>query len=156
MTKIIVPLYGFFNRSIKRVLNLAKVAKYLRLSFSNFDEVGGGLIAIDTTKKKLLYLKNAPGTSSCLIVDLSNLKECTVKKQYDSINPGELNKKKLSDFLRSMFLSLRFKNDPAPFSLSLYEAQKDKQHEVEQLEAKAKKWETIFSKLLPTLVLERA
>ena len=156
MTKIIVPLYGFFNSGIKRVLNLDKIAKEQRLNFSTFDEVGAGLIAIDPLKKKLLYLKNAPDTSSCLIIDLSNLRECTVKKQYGGINPGDLNKRKLSDFLRSMFLHLRFKNDLASVSLSLYEAQKDKQHDIEQLEAKAKKWETIVSKLLPVQIQERA
>ena len=87
MTKIIVPLYGFFNSGIKRVLNLAKIAKEQRLNFSTFDEVGAGLIAIDPLKKKLLYLKNAPDTSSCLIIDLSNLRECTVKKQIWRYQP---------------------------------------------------------------------
>lgn len=156
MTTIIVPLYGFLKSKRKRLLNLAKIVKEQRLSISKLDEMGSSVIAIDTANRKLLYLKNAPDTSSCLIIDLNNLQECTIKKQYNSINAGDLNKRKISDFLRTIFLNLRFKNDHGSVSLPLYEAQKDKQDDVEQLEAKAKKWETIVSKTQPAHILERA
>jgi len=156
MTTIIVPVYGFLNSRIKRLFSLAKVAKEQRLNFSNLDEVGSSVIAIDPTKRKLLYLKSAPDTSSCLIVDLNNLKECTIKKQYNGINAGDLNKRKISDFLRSIFLNLRFKNDSAPVTLPLYDAQKDKHDDVEQLEVQATKWERLVSKLLPVPIRERA
>jgi hypothetical protein len=156
MTQIIVPLYRFLNSRIKRFFSLAKVAKERKLNFSNLDEVGSSVIAIDTAKRKLLYLKSAPDNSSCLILDLNNLHECTIKKQYNGINAGDLNKRKMSDFLRSVFLNLRFKGDPATITLSLYEAHKDKQDDLEQLEANAKKWETIVSKLLSVQILARA
>ena len=52
MTTIIVPLYGFVKNRIKRLFTLAKVAKEKKLYFSNFDEIGSMVIAIDTTKTK--------------------------------------------------------------------------------------------------------
>src|SRR5687767_7301043 len=107
MTTMIVPLYGFLNSRIKRLFNLTKVAKEQKLHFSNFDEIGSNVIAIDTTKRKLLYANNLLISSSCLIVDLNNLQECTIKKLYDCINAGDLNKKKMSHFLKNIFLNLR-------------------------------------------------
>ena len=156
MTTIIVPLYGFLNRKIKRLFNLAKVAKERKLHFSNFDEVGSNVIAIDTTKRKLLYANNSPDSSSCLIVDLKNLQECTIKKQYDCINAGDLNKKKMSDFLKSIFLNLRFRNSSVPVNLPIYEVQKNYADNVEQLETKANKWRAIVAKLLPNTQNRRA
>jgi hypothetical protein len=155
MTTIIVPLYGFLNRSIKRLFNLAKVAKERKLHFSNFDEVGSNVIAIDTRKRKLLYANKSPD-SSCLIVDLKNLQECTIKTQYDSINAGDLNKKKMSDFLKSIFLNLRFRNGSPPVTLPLYDVQKNNGHNVDLLETKAKKWRALVSNLLPDTLTRRA
>ena len=144
MTTIIVPLYGFSNSRKKRLFNLGKIAKKEKLHFSNFDEVGSNVIAIDSTKRKLLYVNNSPVTSSCLIVDLNNLQECTIRKLYDSINAGDLNKKKMSHFLKNIFLNLRFRNGSPSVTLPLYEAQKSYGDNVEELETKAKSGE-IFS-----------
>ena len=110
MTTIIVPLYGFLNSRVKRIFNLAKVAKERKLNFSKLDDVGGSVLAIDTTKRKLLYANTLPGSPSCLIVDLKNLQQCTIRKLYDCINAGDLNKKKISNFLKNIFLNLRFQN----------------------------------------------
>ena len=55
----------------------------------------------------------------------------------------------MSDFLKSIFLNLSFRNGASPVNLPLYEAQKNCGDNVEQLETKAKKWRAIVSKLLP-------
>jgi hypothetical protein len=156
MTTIKVPLYGFISSRVKRLFNVAKVAQEQHLRFSSFDEVGNGVIAIDTIKRKLFYLNNAPNDASCLIIDLQGVDGCTIKKQYDGINAGDLHTRNISHFLKSIFLHLSFKNNAAAVTLSLYQAQNDKFDDVEQLEAKAKKWETIVSTLLPAQLLERA
>lgn len=155
MTTMIVPFYGYLNNKITRVLNINKLAKRRRSGFSRGDEVGANIIALDLPKRKLLYVKKASGTSSCLIIDLNNLERCTIKKEYNSINAGELNTKKLHQFLKSIFLNLVFKNGSPAVSLSLFDAQKDQQNNVEKLEAQAKKWKTIVSKLLPIRIRER-
>jgi hypothetical protein len=156
MTTIIVPLHGLLNSRKKPIFNLDKIAKEHKLHFSNFDEVGSNIIAIDSTKRKLLYVNNSPVTSSCLIIDLNDLKECTIRKSYDSINAGDLNKRKMSHFLKNIFLNLRFRNGSPSVTLPLYEAQKNYGENVEQLETKAKKWSAILTNLLPILKLERA
>jgi hypothetical protein len=146
MTMIIVPFYGYLNSRIKRLLNITKVAKRGSLNMANQEEVGGNVIALDVAKRKLLYMKKTPGISSCVMVDLDHLERCTIRKEYNSINAGELKTKKLHNFLKSIFLHLVFKNGKETLSLPLFDAQKEQQGNIEQLEAQARKWETLVSK----------
>ncbi len=111
---------------------------------------------MDPTKKQLLYLKKAPDFSSCLIIDLSNLESCSIRSQYNNINAGDLKTKKLNHFLKSIFLNHGFKNCSRTVALPFYIAETDSQEDVLQVEVKAKKWETIVSKLLPIQIRERA
>ena len=156
MTTIIVPFYRYLNGKIKRLWNKTKTAKRNNLHFSSQDEVGSNVIAVDTQKRKLLYLKRASNSASCLIIDLSTLEMCSLRKEYSSISAGDLKVKKLHHFLKSIFLNLGFKNSGRLISLPLYQAEKDVHEDVIQAEAKARKWETIVSKLLPVQIKERA
>lgn len=156
MTTVLVPFYGYLNNRIKKLWNLTKIAKRGSFYFSSQDEVGANVIALDTQKRKLLYLKKTPGSPSCLIIDLNNLEKCSVKKEYNSIIAGELKTKKLNHFLKSIFLNLGFKNCSRTVALPFYIAETDSQEDVLQVEVKAKKWETIVSKLLPIQIRERA
>ncbi|MDB5246839.1 MAG: hypothetical protein JWQ40_1233 [Segetibacter sp.] len=156
MTTIVVPFYGYLNSRMKKLWNITKLAKRRSLNIANQDEVGANVIALDVVKRKLLYANKTANTSSCLIIDLNNLERCTIKKEYNSINAGELETKKPHHFLKSIILNLVFKNGPRTLSLSLFDAQKEQQGNIEQLEAQAKKWEALVSKLLPFQIRERA
>jgi hypothetical protein len=156
MTTIIVPLYGYLNSRIRKLWNITKFAKRRRLNISKQDEVGGNFIALDVIKRKLLYAKRTPGTSSCLIIDLNQLEACTIRKEYSSIDAGQLKTKKLQHFLKTILLNLVFKNGAGSLSLPLFDARKEQQVNIEQLEAKAKKWESLVSKVLPLHKRERA
>lgn len=156
MTTNIVPFYGYLDSRIRRVWNITKIAKKRSLYFSSPDEVGANVIAVDVQRRKLLYLKKTTKASSCLIIDLSTLENCSVRKEYNSIDAGELKNKKLHNFLKSIFLNLGFKNNSNRIMLPLYEEETDRYEDVIQVEAKAKKWETIVSKFRPVQIKERA
>jgi hypothetical protein len=156
MTTIIVPFYDYLNGRIKRLWNITNIAKRRSLYFSSHDEVGSNVIAVDVNKRKLLYLKKASNTSSCLIIDLSTLEKCSVRKEYNSISAGELKTKKLHHFLKSIFLHLGFKNKAGAITLPLYQVEKDSNEDIIQIEAKARKWETIVSKFKPMHIKEIA
>ena len=156
MKTIIVSFYGYLNSRIKKPWNITKLAKGRCLNISNQDEVGPHVIALDMMKRKLLYVKTTPTASSCSIIDLNDLEACSIKKEYNSIDAGELKTKKLHHFLKSVFLNLVFKNGSRTVSLTLFDAQKEQPGNIEQLEAKAKKWESIVSKLLPVHIGDRA
>ena len=148
MTSIIVPLHEHSNGRIKKFWNITKLAKRRSLSISNHDEIGTNVIALDVGKRKLLYANTTPGRSSCLIVDLNNLERCTVKKEYNSINAGDLIKMKLHQFLKRIFIHLVFKNRSGTISLPMFEAKQEQNNNMEQFERIAKKWESIVTKLL--------
>jgi hypothetical protein len=150
MTTIIIPVIRYIKRKIRGVLCISKIAKKRRLYISAQDELGDNVIALDSRKRKLLFMRKASAASSYLVIDLKHLETCTVKKQYGSIKPGELPKRKVTDFLRSIFLHLQFKNGSAPVTLPLYEEKNVQVEDVEQLEAKARKWQTMVSGLAPT------
>ncbi len=156
MRTVIVPFAGFSNSRFKRLCNIAKLARRTRLTISNQDEVGANVIALNIIKRKLLYAKRVPCASSCLIIDLNSLETCSIKKEYSSIRADELRTKKLHHFLKSVFLKLVFKKGAGAVSLALFDAQKESLDNVEQLEAQAKKWENLVSKLLPVHIKERA
>ena len=153
MRTIIVPLYGYLNSRIKKLWNITKLAKKRSVHFLNQEEVGVNVMALDALKRRLLYARKTQ-TTSCLIIDLNDLQACSLKKEYSSITAGDLKSKKLHHFLKSVFLNLVFKNGTV--SLPLYDAQKQQQGDVEQLETQAKKWQNNLSKLLPVQIRERA
>jgi hypothetical protein len=156
MRTVIVPFAGFLNSKFKKLCSIAKLARRTRLTISNQDELGANVIALDIRKRKLLYARRTPGAPSCLIIDLNSLDACSIRKEYGSINAGELKTNKLHHFLKGIFLKLVFKNGSGAVSLPLYDAQKESLDNVEQLEAQAKKWENLVSKLLPVHIKERA
>jgi hypothetical protein len=149
MTNIIVPFREYRNLRFYKMRSLEEFAKTHSLAISNHDETGAILLALDEVKRKLLYASTNAGTSSYLIADLNHLEICTVKKEYKTILAGKLKTKKLHHFLKSIFLNLVFKYGSGTLSIPLFDAQKDRNDNIEILEAKAKKWSSIISKLLP-------
>jgi hypothetical protein len=156
MTTIIAPLSMALNSKFQKAYNIAKAARKRNLHFSAHDEIGANVIALDIQQRKLLYLKHAPKASSCLIIDLNDVQQCSVKKEYAGINAGELKTRKLQYFLKSILLHLRFKSNSHTVTLPFYKAETDNVHDIEQVEAKAKRWETIISKHKPLQIIKRA
>ena len=156
MITIVVPFYTYFNNKIKELRNRNKVTNNKKLLFWKQETVGGNVIALDITKRKLLYFNEVNNKKACLIIDLKHVHGCTVQKQYNGINAGGLIKKKLQDYLKSILLHLCFKNSNRTIALSFYEEQKHKNEDAACLELKAKEWETIISKLLTRQIAGRA
>ena len=118
------------------------------VSFSKEEALGENLIAIDTDKRKLMYFKKDTNIPSFLMIDLQDVDSCTIKKQYKSTDAGALKKNKLADYMKNIFLQLDFKNGSRKVDLPFFEDQKDKPEDIEQLEAKAKEWERMVTKLV--------
>jgi len=78
------------------------------------------------------------------------------KKQYTNIEAGALKKRKLYEFLKTIFLQVSFKHNSKLINLAIFEKKKDKILNMEELEAKVKAWETTVSELLPLNLKKRA
>jgi hypothetical protein len=153
MRIFIVPFYTWLTNKIKKGGRKPRTA--LRQSpFLIQKKFKGDLIALDTRKNKLLFLKKVNNKPSCMIIDLKDLQHCTINKQYAGINAGELKNKKLNAFLKSIFLDLHFKN--SKISLPFFEQQQDGEKDIDELENEAVKWRSFISKILPPPLSKRA
>lgn len=156
MRTVIVPGYGFLSSRFRKLWNITSLAKRQGLHLLNHEVVGAHVIALDASKRKLIFANTSPVSSSCLIIDLNNLETCSIKKEYTSIDAGALKNRKLYHFLKSVFLNLVFKNSSDTLALPLFNAQNEEVKNIEHLEAQAKRWESIISKVLPLRISDRA
>jgi len=156
MITIVAPFYSYFNKKIKELKNRNRMANIKKMLFWKQEELGGNQIALDITKRKLLYFNKVNNKPACLIISLKDIHSCTIKKQYNGIHAGGLMKQKLQDYLKSILLHLSFNNGSHSIALPFYEEQGNKKDEATYLEIKAKEWETTISKLLTKPVAERA
>ena len=149
MTTIIVPFDGYTTGSINTTWDLERIARKRKLAITSPDEVGTTILALDAAKRTLLFAKKDAAKARCLVIDLNNIDRCSIKKEYESINAGELKYKKLFHFIKRICINLGVRNSSRNVSLSLFDSSRDHRGNVEIIETKAHKWMAIVSKLLP-------
>ena len=148
MTTIIVPFDGYTNPGIDTTWDIEKIARRRKLAITSPDEIGTTIFALDPAKRTLLFAKKDVAKARCLIVDLNNIDRCSIKKEYESINAGELKYKKLFHFIKRICINLGVKNSSRSVSLSLFDSGRNQPGNVEMIEKKAHKWMAIVSKLI--------
>jgi hypothetical protein len=156
MITIVAPFYRYLNGKINALRRRNKPDNNKKLLLWKQDVLGSNLIALDITKRKLLYINQVNDKSACLMIDLKDVHNCFTKKQYYGIAAGGLMHNKLQDYLKSILLQFSFKNSNPPIAISFYEKERNKNEEGESLEMKAKEWEATISKLLTKQIAERA
>src|SRR3954469_15419254 len=129
MIMIVDPLYRYLNGKIKTFWNRNKLINKRKLLFWKKEELGSNIIALDITKRRLLYFNQVNDKPGCLIINLKDVQSCTIKKQYHGINAGDLVQKNLKDYLKSILMHFSFKNGHQAIALSFYEEQKNKKEE---------------------------
>jgi hypothetical protein len=144
------------KNNIKHLRKLKELASRFKLLVFKKDVLGNMLIGLDLIKKRLVFLNQNNKKTNCTVVSLKNIKSCTLKKEYDSIESGGLKNKKLHEYLQSVFLELRFENNAKVMVLSFFEKQKDKLLNISELEAKAKEWQETISNLILKRIPETA
>jgi hypothetical protein len=149
MTTIIVPFDGYTSGSTDTTWDIEKIARNRKLAITSPDEVGTTILALDAAKRTLLFAKKDAAKARCLVIDLNNIDRCSIKKEYESINAGELKYKKLFHFIKRICINLGVRNSQRNVSLSLFDSSRDQRGNVEIIETKAHKWMAIVSKLLP-------
>lgn len=156
MATIVVQISNYINRKIKDIWNKGFLAKKCNLNFSKSELVGEKLIGLDVLKKRLFFLKQKQHIASCCIIDLHEVKTCSVRKVYNHIEAGALKKRRLEEYLNTICLYFSFKNGRRAIALPFYETHADPIQNIPELEAKANDWRKVVSKLLPLQVKERA
>ena len=156
MITIVAHLSKYVNSNIKSHLTLNKNINKKKPLFWKQEELGNNRIAIDITKRKLLFFSRCNKRSKCIVVTLQKLQSCTVQNQYHSISAGSLTQKKLQDYLKSTILYCHFKNGAPAMALPFYDEQKNTKEDAQSLALQAKEWQNILSQLLARKMVERA
>src|SRR5687768_13586513 len=102
MATIILHISHYLKNNFLRLNKLnEQLARKFKIFLYKIDVRGNSLIGLDLIKRKLVYVQQNNKKTKGIVVDLQNLKSCTVKKQYDSIEPGGLKTKKLHEYLKT-------------------------------------------------------
>jgi hypothetical protein len=139
------------NKSNREAMN--KLLKYFSqlgtendLNFSSQELLKDCVLGLDGVQGKILVVQREDGFFGSFIVNLRQVKNCSVKKIFRSINAGDLKKAKLEQFLERIVLHFDL-NDNSTAEVVFYKHFDNHPMEVIELEQKAKKWDAILSKM---------
>lgn len=127
----------------------SRLGSRYNLNFSGLEVLKDGIIGFDGIKRKLLVLSGVKkGHLQEYVIDLSDVKTCSVKKYYGKINANGLRHKRLEQYLEKMVMHFDFHSKKQAVDILFYKPAHDTIHELPQLEQKAQKWKRLLSKLL--------
>jgi hypothetical protein len=116
------------------------------LSFSAQEVLKNKIVGLDGLQRKLMVYEFS--TSNVTVIDVGAIKNCSVKKGYESLNIGTGKKSKVENYLTSIVIQFQFIGNADPISVSFYDSACNSIYEMAELEAKAKDWVTVLSKML--------
>ena len=118
-------------------------SKY-QLRFSGQEILTNCILGFDGVNRKLLVLRN---DYRDYVIDLNTVSRFAVKKYYGSIQANALNTTSLDHYLEKLVVEVNFHNNTA-VDIPFYETTVSTLGELPQLETKARRWNTLLSKLL--------
>ncbi|MEP6728212.1 MAG: hypothetical protein ABJC98_20470 [Bacteroidota bacterium] len=143
---------GMKNKVIRdaklKYLQLSELGSRHNLSFSSHEIVGGKMIGVDGVKRKLLILEKNNEINQINIISLDEVSAISVKTIYNSINSGELKKRKMHEFLKSILLQFDFKDAREKIGLPFYQNEINNTGDLPGLERKVKNWQVMLSKMI--------
>ena len=139
------------NRSVRTdkimYLQLSELGSKFSMSFSSHEVLGNKIMGLDGIKKKIMVLEQTDGQCHSYIIDLDEVKTITVKRIYSSIKAGELKKRRMEEFLKTIQLQFDFENGKEDIFLPFYESKIDNINDLQGLERKIKNWQMMLSKM---------
>ncbi len=116
------------------------------LNFSSQELLKNCILGLDGVHRKILVVTKEEDFTGSFIIDLNQVKNCTVKKIYGMINVGDLKNHKLDQYLEKIILHFELHGKPS-VEIVFYKHFDNHVYETLELEQKARHWETILSKM---------
>ena len=105
------------------------------------------VFGIDGINRKLLIVKSQNEMFCSSVINLDDIKTCSIKKEYRSIGVNGLESKRLEHYLEKVLLRLEFGNGRKDTEVLFYQDSSNPLYEVHKLTNKARLWETMLSKM---------
>jgi hypothetical protein len=132
---------------------MKKILKYFsqlgeenELDFSSQEILKNCVLGLDGIRRKILVVQREDGFFGSFIIDLQDVKYCTVKKIYGKIEVGDLKKGKLEQHLEKIVLHFDLNNHSSA-EIVFYKRFENHPLEAPELEQKVKNWDGILSKM---------
>lgn len=127
-----------------------ELAERNNLSFTHKEIMENFIIGLDEAHKKLL-VSIKPGTKyNSFVIDLDQIKSCSKKKIYKTINMGTIKKQKLETLVDKIVLEFDYTAIKEPAQIPFYEAGSDQLFDMDERVQKAGSWEIILNKTINT------
>ena len=154
MTLIICALLVIFDNQQKRkmmshILNLlSRVGSEYNLSFSSQEILKPCAFGLDGLNRKILIMKNAGDEFNTKIIDLDEVRACSIKRTFGCIRAGDLSNKELKQYLQKIVLQFEFRNNKLPVEIPFFDHAEHTIYQLSAIERKAKHWQAILSKMI--------
>lgn len=153
---IVMPLLLLYivnkqkNKEMSKLLNrFSELGTFYNLSFSSQVLFSNSIIGLDGISRKLLVLIQRTQTSfEDYVINLDEVKGCTVKKYYDNIKPGDLTNKKPETYLQQIALRFEFINETEALEVIYQLPQGSENDRWQIIEHKAEQWKQMLTKML--------
>ena len=145
-------LVTIHNKQYRSAMNellkqFSKIGSDHQLSFSSQELLHNSVLGLDGVHRKILVVTRENENYHPSVIDLDQVKNCTVKKTYGKINAGDLKKHGLEQHIERIALHFDFINNTSS-EVGFYRSLEGPAHEAPAMERKAKHWEAILSKML--------
>ena len=135
------------REAMNKILNhFSQLGTENNLSFSSQERLHHCVLGLDGVNRKILVVTREDDYYGSFIIDLNEVKACTVKKIYGTIQAGDLKHQKLEQYLEKIVLHFELHRKP-PVEIMFYRNLDNHIYETQELEQKAKHWEAILSKM---------
>jgi hypothetical protein len=136
---LLISINNKHNRKamIKLLKHFSELGTENDLNFSSQEILKNCILGLDGVRRKILVVTRQDDFFGSFIIDLREVKNCTVKKIYGTINVGDLKKKKLEQYLDKIVLHFD-QNNNSSVEIVFYKHFENHLLEALELEQKAK------------------
>ena len=151
LVAICLLLIGIHNKHKREAMNrilkhFSQLGTENNLSFSSHELLSNCILGLDGMNRKILVVTREDNYYGSFIINLDEIKSCTVKKVYGTIKVGDLKNHKLEQYLKKIVLHFEL-HQKLPVEIVFYKNLDNHIYETQELECKAKHWEAILSKM---------
>ena len=137
------------NKRMNKILKqFSQLGTHYNLSFSSQEVLSNVIIGLDGINRKILILEVIDTSFNDHIIDLNEVKHCTVKKYYGNIKPEGLKHHSLESFLEKICLHFEFLNGRESKEIVFYNHMDNHTYQLSVLQQKALNWKDSFEKML--------
>jgi hypothetical protein len=153
LAAIIFLLVSINNKHQKRKRNrlldqFSQAASENNLSLSNQQVLPDAILGLDVMNRKLLVLESEDDAYKGTIINLDEVKSCSVKRQYLTTNAGTLKNRLMEEHLQKLVLEFSFKDEKRKIEIPFFHFNRNHIYQLKELEQKAKYWEDSLSQFI--------